>query len=565
MSGEIKNGSIGTVISMILHGFALISVACFGIIRSCSRVATHADDIIRMSSQADDFTRTGSQVGKLGQIGKNLYYGAPAGDDLNNFGQLNSQTKNLRYIERGKELPHIVFKNGSRYFRELESNYWSTMKNETIVVRMLPFSDSLTLQKYIKEPKVLALIPDNETAYINVYDDVFSASAYNNIKKTKRLFDELNFTTSISEDTFGRQQLLNMIQAKDTSNTIILVAHSEKSTGTVLHIKLLNGEVVSADEIHRVALESKKQCLILTCHGSDFSVRGKISMMEAYAMIKSGLKMFSEASSRGKLVLSDEFTHYVRLERTKRKAKQITITAVSSLSGGTGIHIVLSKFASDLPISRPALNTNAKKVKAEAQSKLFEMEAQEFVEQGDWLAASFLYNQAANLLEKDQKTSKKAMLYNRAAVCLIKDNQGEPAIRSLEKALSHTQEDENLIFLYNNLGAAYKLENRWLEALHNLCLAVELDVDENYHDYIFGHLSEVYYRLDDLPNAVQSGEVSLLKCLQTQNQTRGHQTTETLILVYKNLGNVKRVSELKEFLLQLKYEPNNDKTWGMSQ
>jgi len=178
-------------------------------------------------------------------------------------------------------------------------------------------------------------------------------------------------------------------------------------------------------------------------------------------------------------------------------------------------------------------------------------EGNSYASGGDWHSATWHYQQALDTLKEPSEAL--ALRKNMVAIGYIKQGLGESAIPYLQEALeyiTHENPDSNMIgTLYNNLGSAYKTMGHWSESRNWLCRVLEWSLSREGNGvlgYAHGHLCEVMAKLEDGVTASIHGEKSLAYCILQKDYGRGRETISTLVSVYREAGNQKRVNELLE-------------------
>lgn len=187
-------------------------------------------------------------------------------------------------------------------------------------------------------------------------------------------------------------------------------------------------------------------------------------------------------------------------------------------------------------------------------SDAFLAEANSYRHAQDWYAAIFFYNLALEAALSTNRFDEAMIMRNWLALCWIRLEKGNRAVPHLKAAIQQPDNQGMTGILYNNLGSALKIEQRWREAYVSLCSSIDWALqphnDPSVLAYSYDHLADVLHQLNDHQNAAYYGESSLERWLEANNHHRGKATVEALIKIYEKLDNQTRINELNQLLEQ---------------
>lgn len=309
----------------------LISFAVAAICVSGCRAIGHLSRLGRNAG------KIGRGVGKVGQgVGRVAKGAGHVDDPIHRLGQLGRFQRNIHRVGR---IGNIAVQSSTDL---AEGNPWRLLRNEELLTTPLRWADDIKLPARIKNPRVFAIIPDNEASFLNVFGRPGSTTALKEMRKAKSLFDRMDRAKSLTEDTLTKDGLFSLLRQEANSNTVVVIAHSEEAAGATRAIRLPNGESVPIEELHQVALVAKKRCMVLTCHGSDFGINTEVGLRDAYEMINRTMTVQEAYANVG--MAADDFVRSVRVHRYRIQARRVAINCVATGSGGSGVFIVRSRF-----------------------------------------------------------------------------------------------------------------------------------------------------------------------------------------------------------------------------
>jgi len=182
---------------------------------------------------------------------------------------------------------------------------------------------------YMKKPIMLTIMPRNENEYLLMYNiNKANITTVNNIKKFNK--KSQNTDCIIRFNGYSVDDLYSFIK-KSEDDPLIIFAHSIHKGKK---IALLNGNRIDTVEIHKKCLDYNKNCLVLTCDGADFNIKGKVTALDALQIWEKSMQ-----KTHAQTTIEDfkELIQYNReLIETKRK-----VYITFSLSTGGGINYVV--------------------------------------------------------------------------------------------------------------------------------------------------------------------------------------------------------------------------------
>jgi hypothetical protein len=208
---------------------------------------------------------------------------------------------------------------------------WNELRNETIKRTKIDVSNYESLPKdsflhSVKEPHLLIAMPTDASQYKKIYrkQDVSYSAEQELAKFSKKVMDTRNAT----DFSGGIEHLYKSIDSTD-DEFVVVFAHSEDSGRKLV---LPNGEILDDSSIHKYCAKQLKVCVVLTCHGDDFDVVGKLTADEGLAMWNAAVNKVVNNSS----LPIQEFIYQMRLQRhgmKRNKKVKLFLSASGTVSG----------------------------------------------------------------------------------------------------------------------------------------------------------------------------------------------------------------------------------------
>lgn len=126
-----------------------------------------------------------------------------------------------------------------------------------------------------KNPQFVNLMPRDEQSFLAVYGQTFTEARS---QQLKRYFRRLEQVDPVAKTLNNEASIARFLSDAGDSAPVVFFGHSGDS-GTIL--VLSSGERLSAERLHTMCERANRACLVLTCDGQDFRLRGKVTLDDA--------------------------------------------------------------------------------------------------------------------------------------------------------------------------------------------------------------------------------------------------------------------------------------------
>lgn len=211
----------------------------------------------------------------------------------------------------------------------IKNKYNSTYSSVDILSKQ---KTSTSQKNLLKNPILISIMPKNTTEYTAIYKAKPTISIKHEIDKYNSM------VINIEKSKIFRQrnkENLELLIKMSENEPIIIFGHSINK-GKVLILP--NGDKLSALKLHLKCKEYNKNCLVLTCDGKDFSIKGKISALDGLRIWEKSIEKMDEEMTTDDLIKT--FGLYRSLMISKNNL-YITFTATL---GATSTYVLSSKY-----------------------------------------------------------------------------------------------------------------------------------------------------------------------------------------------------------------------------
>jgi hypothetical protein len=194
---------------------------------------------------------------------------------------------------------------------------------ERLAVALPPAATPL-LAHTVERPKLLSLFPTDDDSYHALYGRVPSAAASAEIRRFNASL--ASYDTSLLRSASSGEELASRIGSAD-GNPVVIIAHSEQNGRRIV---LPSGSRLDLADLHASCVSRGKRCLVLTCHGDDFAVAGRITPADALGMWRAGEERLRVSSPT-----MDEFIMGIREARLRSPAGAGVLLSWTTLPVGS--------------------------------------------------------------------------------------------------------------------------------------------------------------------------------------------------------------------------------------
>jgi hypothetical protein len=192
-------------------------------------------------------------------------------------------------------------------------------------------------------PQLLAIVPD-ENALRSKFKVEPTQGRIDEIERLSKEFKRLDGdkVTIASSANFGQRDLEDWLQNAGDGEPLILIGHSVDADGT-RRVFLPSGESLTQEQIKDLACRSRRECLILTCHGEDFGLTRDVSMLDALSSCRAGLAKWQNGGGSLEELVAEMTSELERCQsrRATRAAAVVTVAVVVPV-GAFGAYIIRS-------------------------------------------------------------------------------------------------------------------------------------------------------------------------------------------------------------------------------
>lgn len=206
---------------------------------------------------------------------------------------------------------------------------------EDVSVKAIDVDSSFIADEWqpVDSPSMIYMMPKT----INEYESVYGYDpSYTAIKAMQTADSKVNLSNSIKASYISD---LESYIISSNSKPVVIFAHSSQK-GNIIHLP--DGSTVRAEDIHRFCLENNKNCMILTCHGDDFSIKNRVTADEVIDIWDDMVY----ASSHSDLTVGNFRSLFVSKRKAKKNKRNIAISLTFSVSGGS-YYLILSNEKDD--------------------------------------------------------------------------------------------------------------------------------------------------------------------------------------------------------------------------
>lgn len=194
---------------------------------------------------------------------------------------------------------------------------------------------------------MIAILPDEEAAFANVYGRGYSYNDASLIEAHKQRFATLGEVRLLTSSRSGASDFAQALTGWSDRSPVVIIGHTEIRDDRK-HIILPDGSSVSIDDIKSVAFRKNISVIIVSCYSDDLALRRRINLAEAYRITERALRRLDEALQKGDEISVDPEALMVlamRSELVRNKSRWMSISiGVAGVSNiGAGAYVEFSR------------------------------------------------------------------------------------------------------------------------------------------------------------------------------------------------------------------------------
>ncbi|MDO9213816.1 MAG: hypothetical protein Q8Q54_16380 [Methylococcales bacterium] len=217
--------------------------------------------------------------------------------------------------------------------KQSDESDWTPLEGETINKQVLGRVSAKNFQSLFLQPVInphfLVAMPTTAFQYKSVYNKEFVSLGAE--KELKRFNDNISSSANTLKLQGGIKHLFDEID-RTNDELVIVFAHSIDNGRVIV---LPDGNKVMDDQIHNYCANISKVCVVLTCHGDDFEINGKITADDALILWTTAIKAYKRNGSTDMNI--KDFIDVMRLKRKELEEQQRTKIFLSISGTVTGV------------------------------------------------------------------------------------------------------------------------------------------------------------------------------------------------------------------------------------
>ena len=182
----------------------------------------------------------------------------------------------------------------------------------------------------ISNPKLYSLLPRNADEYEAIYNKTPTTTIIKNIDNYNSMVNKIDSVKIISKNRSIEDLII------DSENSPIVIFGHSIEKGKILISP--NGIKISAKEIHEKCINYNKNCLILTCNGNDFTIKGKISAIDGLSIWE---KALDDVNTH---MTTEDLVNIFSIHRGALKTRKSIYISFSISTGAASTYILSSKY-----------------------------------------------------------------------------------------------------------------------------------------------------------------------------------------------------------------------------
>lgn len=204
----------------------------------------------------------------------------------------------------------------SRLLDDMEDPVRASAGEDTVVRKPMQLALDLgrnvdTFATAAREPDLLVAMPTNAHQYRTIYKaQNVSAGAEQQLKQFQQQLSQLE---GVAKFDGGLDDLFAQLDNADGS-PVVVFAHSEEGGKRLV---LANGDTVQDVEIHKHCADRGKVCVVLTCHGDDFAITGKLAARDALAMWQHARGALKSRAANNQTLTNEEYIFAMRSRKNQ--------------------------------------------------------------------------------------------------------------------------------------------------------------------------------------------------------------------------------------------------------